>query len=137
MTDQTMDDIRKARRLEAAKRILAFVKRDGNLSEEDWLLWAVHLQADLTERERAALVLLLLKTFTPDEAESVVQVAFKGSGWPLPTLGDDPLPDARMWAEDASPKEVSAWGMACVDMMPPGKLRKFIDWAKKRLEARG
>jgi hypothetical protein len=135
---ETMDDLRKARRINAAKRILAFVKRDGNLTDEDWLLWVVHLQAELTERERAALVMLLLRTFTPDEAESVIQAAFKGAGWPLPTLGDgDHLADARMWAEDASPKEVSAWGMACVDRMPKSKLAKFVEWAKGRLEARG
>lgn len=136
MTEESMADMRKARRIEAAKRILAFMKRDGNLSDEDWLLWAVHLQSDLTERERASLVLLLLRTFTPDEAESIVQTAFQGNGWPLPTLGEDPLPDARMWAEDASPKEISAWAMACVDRMHKGKLRKFVDWAQKRMEAR-
>lgn len=115
----TMEDLIKKRRTEAAKAILRFLMGD------DPDMCSVSLKGHLTDMERETLLWLLLSTFPPDQAESIVKEQFKGAGYPLPRLTDDARQEAHWWASNASPAEIAAYAIACFERMSPEWQRRF------------
>lgn len=133
--EPTIEDLARKRISTAIRVLHHFILqgRAGTLSPDDHDSAHATMLVNLTDRERADLVHLLLPTFRPDMAENVVREGFKGAGWPAPLMMDDPMPEAKLWAEDANAHEVSAYAVACFSKMTAGKKRKFLAWAEKQI----
>lgn len=121
-----MEDIRR-KRIMAGGRYLTNLLLDP--TDKDLNLIIANLIGDFSESDRELLVNLMVMTFQADIADQVVVKAFEGAGYPTPTLCGDPLPEARMWAEDANAKELSSYAMATFERMSTEKRRKFLSWA--------
>lgn len=103
----------------------------------DRTLYAMNLRGDLTEEDRLRLLSVILDTFPPDLAERACQGWFEGAGYPGAAMMDNPVSDARFWADSANSKEIDAYAMACVKRMSPKRRGQFAEWVKKQTEGDG
>lgn len=127
----TAQELRNKRIVAAARMIARFLLVDMN-DRQQQPLYALNLTADLTEDERIALAMLLLGTFPADRAEAVAKMHFEGVGFPGATIMEDPMEDAKYWAEMANAKELGAYAAACFLKMTPARRQGFLKWAASK-----
>lgn len=98
---------------------------------DTWFGLPVILRARLTERERAALAFMALKSLDPDNAVKVAEgVIGGGAGQPQAPLFDC-MDQAAFWADMADPEELEAYCLASFNAMPRGRQAAFLNFVQR------
>lgn len=126
----TADEIRQKRQNAAARMMLRYIGA-GETERKDRDLYAMNLARDLSETDRVMLLEVLFQTFPPDIMEVLAQSFFTEAGMPGVELMEDPMADAKFWADGANAKELKAYAIACFRKMAPKTRQSFLEWAKK------
>lgn len=119
------------KRIGGAFRMMMEFVITGPKKQNERDLYALNVMKDMTESERIDLMGLLISTFPADVAENVVQTWFEGAGYPMAALMEDPIADARLWADGANRKELDAYAVASFDKMSPSRRQQFLKWAQR------
>ncbi|WP_397544218.1 hypothetical protein [Roseovarius salis] len=98
---------------------------------DSWEAASAIWQARLTDTERAALAWAALRSLDEDHAREVAYTVIQGAGAPLPPF-ISPMDEAAYWADIASPAELDAYALACVQAMAPGRRAAFLEYMQGR-----
>ena len=104
---------------------------------EHWLHLKTILRGLLTTRERATLAFAALRSLSEDDRTKVAINAipeWAEFGSPLPTFLDVAV-DGRWWAENASPKEIEAYLLACFKALQRHRQIEFGQYIQVRIAA--
>ena len=104
---------------------------------EHWLHLKTILRGLLTTRERAALAFAAMRSLSEDDRTKVAINAipeWAELGAPLPTFLDV-ADDGRWWAENASPKEIEAYLLACFNALQRHRQIEFGQYIQTRIAA--
>ena len=122
-----MADLR-LKRIAAAARVIAHALQDP----KDLEISSINLRHGLEDDQLEVLLFLAVRALPPDVCERMLQDIFEGAGWPMPSISEDPLEDARYWAKGATEKELNRYAVACFERMTPSRRNTFLRWAEKQ-----
>ncbi len=95
---------------------------------------ALVLRAKLSPSERQGLAWAALMACDDAEAERIAEAVLEpqeSAGWPLPPF-DGVLEEAAFWADLASPDELRAYAMVCLDRLSPDERAGILSTFQRR-----
>lgn len=104
---------------------------------QHWLYLKTIMAGLLLPRERAALAFAAMRSLSEDNRLKVAINAipeWAEFGSPLPTFLDVAV-DGRWWAENASPKEIEAYLLACFNALQRHRQIEFGQYIQVRIAA--
>ena len=104
---------------------------------QQWIYLKTILQGLLMPRERAALAFAATRSFDQNDRTKIATNAipqWAALSAPLPTFLDV-ANDARWWAENASPKEIEAYLLACFNALQRHRHIEFGQYIQTRIAA--
>ncbi len=126
--DEIVADKVAARRLFERREQAARFILDG-LDGGDWLEVSAQIARKLTEQERTALLITVVKSL-PDEISSQALDALFDPGVPMYDAKEQ-MHAANFWADQASPAEIRAFVSAGIKRMPPETRQSMRTWLNK------